>query len=120
MKLVSRTVLAFPLLLSMGAPVMAQDFAGGARLVQQAEHVDRNNAVEFLTVSAHRRRARHHYRRARSKKKSAVIIGGSALGGAAVGGLVGGGKGAAIGAAAGGGGGYLYDRKTNHRNSVPK
>ncbi len=108
-------LLILPLFGSMLLPIAGQQiFASGPHLVQQAEHIDGNNRVHFLTASTRTRRVRRHTRR--SKKKSAVIIGGSALGGAAVGGLAGGGKGAAIGAAAGAGGGYLYDRKTNHRN----
>lgn len=91
----------------------AQNF-GGARLVQNAEHVV-SPGHYYLPVEAQRRTVKR-----RSKKKSAAIVGGSALGGAAIGGLAGGKKGAVIGALAGGGGGYVYDRKSQKKPVIPK
>lgn len=104
-------VLSTMLLAAISLP--AQTF-GGARLVQNADHVASPNHY-YLPVATKRQTVRR-----RSKKKSAMIVGGSALGGAAIGGLAGGKKGAAIGAVAGGGGGYVYDRKTQKKPIIPK
>lgn len=103
-------VLSTMLLTAMS--LSAQSF-GGARLVQNAEHVTSPNHY-YVPVAAKRVVKR------RSTKKSVAIVGGSALGGAAIGGLAAGKKGAAIGALAGGGGGYVYDRKSQKKPVIPK
>jgi outer membrane lipoprotein SlyB len=107
----SKWVLSTMLLAAMSLP--AQTF-GGARLVQNADHVV-SPSHYYVPVATKRRVVKR-----RSTKKSAAIVGGSALGGAAIGGLAGGKKGAAIGALAGGGAGYVYDRKSQKKPVVPK